>query len=128
MPPLSVVIPALNAADRLAAAIATLTAAGEIIVVDGGSSDGTAAAAARLGARVIVSPRGRGAQLAAGVAAAAHPWLLLLHADTILSPEWEPVARQHMRNHADHDGYFRFALDSADPRARRLERFVAWRC
>ena len=33
-----------------------------------------------------------------------------------------------MAERPDRAGYFRFALDSADPRARRLERLVAWRC
>jgi hypothetical protein len=33
-----------------------------------------------------------------------------------------------MRDNRDKAAYFRFVLDSADPRARRLERLVAWRC
>jgi hypothetical protein len=33
-----------------------------------------------------------------------------------------------MRTRPDAAGFFRFRLDSADPRARRLERAVAWRC
>ena len=68
-------------------------------------------------------PRGRGAQLAAGVAAARGEWLLLLHADTRLEPGWRQAAPG-----PDRAGYFRFTLDSDDPRARRLERAVAWRC
>jgi hypothetical protein len=90
--------------------------------------DGTRQIAAAKGARVIEAPRGRGSQLAAGVAAAAHPWLLLLHADTRLSPGWTNAAQAHMRGNADRAAYFRFALDSNDRRARRLERLVAWRC
>ena len=61
---------------------------GRAIVVDGGSIDGTTEVAARFGARVLAAPRGRGAQLAAGVAAATEPWLLLLHADTRLGRGW----------------------------------------
>ena len=56
---LSVVIPALNAASFLPETIGALAGVGEIIVVDGGSTDGTAAAARRLGARLIEAPRGR---------------------------------------------------------------------
>ena len=59
---------------------------------------------------------------------ARHDWLLLLHADTCLSPQAEPAIRAHVRNRPTCAGYFRFTLDSADPRARRLERAVAWRC
>ena len=125
---LSVVIPTLNAAGTLAAAIAAVPWAAEFIVADGGSRDGTAAIAASLGARIVTAPRGRGQQLAAGMAGAAHGWLLLLHADTTLAPEAEPAARAHIQRGPASAGYFRFALDSADARARRLERLVAWRC
>ena len=128
LPPLSVVIPTLNATGQLPATLATLSDAAEIIVVDGGSTDGTPAAAIRLGARVITAPRGRGTQLAAGAASATHAWLLLLHADTILADGWQHTARTHMATAPDRAGYFRFALDSNDPPARRLARLVAWRC
>jgi rSAM/selenodomain-associated transferase 2 len=124
----SAVIPALDAAGSLGATIAAVGWATEIIVADGGSTDGTADAAALHGARVVEAPRGRGTQLAAGVAAASHDWLLLLHADTRLGPGAEAAVRTHMA-HAPHlAAYCRFTLDSADPRARRLEHMVAWRC
>jgi rSAM/selenodomain-associated transferase 2 len=119
---LSVVIPALNAEASLPAALASVADADEVVVVDGGSEDATADIADRLGARVMAAPRGRGAQLAAGVAAARGEWLLLLHADTRLDPGWRQTAPG-----PDRAGYFRFTLDSDDPRARRLERAVAWR-
>ncbi len=123
---LAVVIPALNAAALLPATLAALgDAPAEIVVVDGGSSDATASVT---GARVITAPRGRGAQIAAGIAATRAPWLLLLHADTVLAPGWAAAARLLMVRGEGRAGYFRFALDSADPRARRLERLVAWRC
>ncbi len=123
---LSVVIPALNAAAVLPATIAALAGLpAEIVVVDGGSTDGTVAAAA--GARVVAAPRGRGTQIAAGVAAARGPWLLVLHADTRLAPGWDAAVRQAMRDPA-RAAHFRFALDDPAPAARRLERAVAWRC
>jgi GT2 family glycosyltransferase len=95
------------------------------VIADGGSADATAVIA---GDRLVATPRGRGTQLAAGIKAASRDWLLLLHADTRLGPGWQCVAEAHMAEHPQAAGYFRFRLDSADPRARRLERMVAWRC
>lgn len=88
----SVVIPALNAAARLPACLEAVAeggdVVGEVIVVDGGSADETAAIAGRFGARVLTAPPGRGGQLKAGAEAAQGRWLLFLHADTVLAPGW----------------------------------------
>lgn len=99
----------------------------DIIVVDGGSDDRTVAVATRCGARVLHAPRGRGGQITAGTAAANHDWLLLLHADTRLQPGWQDAVEGHMASGVGRGAYFRFMLDSPDPKARRLERAVAWR-
>jgi rSAM/selenodomain-associated transferase 2 len=82
------VIPALDEADGIEArlrALAPLRAAGcEVLVVDGGSHDATAALAEPLADRVLRAPRGRGAQQNAGARAARGEHLLFLHADTSL--------------------------------------------
>ncbi|MGG5811817.1 TIGR04283 family arsenosugar biosynthesis glycosyltransferase [Falsiroseomonas sp. CW058] len=126
---LTVVIPALDAAADLGGTLAALRGAAEVLVVDGGSTDGTPGLAARAGARVLAAPRGRGGQLAAGIAAARGPWLLLLHADTRPAPGWEEAVRRVMADPAGagRAWHFRFALDDPAPAARRLERAVAWR-
>jgi rSAM/selenodomain-associated transferase 2 len=124
---LSVVIPALNAAATLGPCLAALHGADEIVVVDGGSSDGTAALAERSGARLVRSPRGRGAQLAAGAAAARGDWLLFLHADTRLAPGWSDAAERHAARSPDKAACFRFRLDAGERRARLVEAGVAIR-
>jgi len=121
---LSVIIPTLNAAAVLPATLAAVAGAREIIVVDGGSADGTLELAASTGVRVLAALRGRGSQIATGIAAASRPWLLLLHADSRLAPDW----RTAVHANPNRAGYFRFVLDSPDLRARRLERLVSWRC
>ena len=86
----SFVIPALDEAAGIGATLAALQAAraagAEVIVVDGGSRDGTAAVAAPLGDRVMEAPRGRASQMNAGATAARGELLVFLHADTILPP------------------------------------------
>jgi rSAM/selenodomain-associated transferase 2 len=121
---LSVIIPTLNAAASLPRTLATIRDAPEVVLVDGGSTDATCELAQTSGARVIIAPRGRGGQIAAGIEAASHRWLLVLHADTRLAPGWQAA----VHDDPGYAGYFRFVLDSLDPRARRLERLVAWRC
>jgi rSAM/selenodomain-associated transferase 2 len=83
----SVVIPTLNEADRIEAAIHSVRnepGVEEIIVVDGGSHDGTPDIARNTGAQVISGPTGRGCQVRAGVALASGDIILVLHADTTL--------------------------------------------
>lgn len=85
---LSVVMPVLDEAARIGARLAELgrlDGVGEVIVVDGGSRDGTAALAAAVpGVRTLRARRGRGPQMNAGAAAAGGAVLLFLHADVSL--------------------------------------------
>lgn len=85
---LSIILPVLDEATGVAAsldALRPLRAAGhEVIVVDGGSRDGTTALAVPRADRVITAPRGRARQMNAGAVAAQGDVLLFLHADTRL--------------------------------------------
>jgi rSAM/selenodomain-associated transferase 2 len=128
-PRLSVIIPTLNAAGDLPAILRVLDPADEVIVVDGGSTDGGPALARSHGARVLASPPGRGVQLANGAAAATADWLLFLHADTVPAAGWRATVDDLVRT-TDGTGkaaFFRFRLDDPSRQARRLERLVAAR-
>ncbi len=87
----SIIIPALEEAQRIAATLVPLQplrALGhEVIVVDGGSRDATVDRARRYADRVITASRGRALQMNAGAALATGDVLLFLHADSIVSTE-----------------------------------------
>ena len=133
---LSIVIPTLDAAETLGAVIQAIKEgkdgafAFEIIVVDGGSGDETAAIGEGLGARVIEAPRGRGSQLIAGADAATGEWMMFLHADTRLGPGWMSAAARFAGDAGNQEtaAVFRYALDDGTARARRIEWLVGWRC
>jgi rSAM/selenodomain-associated transferase 2 len=90
VPFVSVIIPVLNEAKTLRATIAAIhsgTVPLEIIVVDSGSSDDSAAVAKKAGARIVRSPiRQRARQLNLGAQHARAETMIFLHADTILPP------------------------------------------
>jgi rSAM/selenodomain-associated transferase 2 len=101
---LSIIVPALDEAPgivRTLEALAPLRARGhEVIVVDGGSADGTPALAAPLADRVLAAPRGRARQMNAGAAAAGGDVLVFLHADTLLPENADRAVLQAVRHAA----------------------------
>lgn len=88
-------MPVLNEAGLLEAALEHLQPfrerGAELIVVDGGSRDGTAELAAPFASRVIRAARGRAIQMNAGAWAAAGKILLFLHADTRLPTDADRI-------------------------------------
>ena len=136
---ISVVIPARNAENTLAATLSSLVPSAvdgivrQVIVVDGGSSDRTADIAEMAGADVVVSTPGRGGQLAQGAALARFPWLLFLNADTALESGWERIATAFMRRvdrgeQQQAAGAFAFRIDDRGIAPRLLERLAHIRC
>lgn len=85
---LSIIIPALNEAEGIAAMLDGLQPlrkrGAEVIVVDGGSSDDTATLAGAGADQVLTAPPGRSRQMNAGAAAARGEILCFLHADSRL--------------------------------------------
>jgi rSAM/selenodomain-associated transferase 2 len=86
-----------------------------VIVVDGGSSDGTRASAAPLADRVLAAPRGRASQMNAGAAAARGDVLLFLHADTQLPADADRLILDGLDARGRAWGRFDVRIDGAHP-------------
>ena len=87
----------------------------EIIVVDGGSTDDTAARAKPLSDFVITSARGRAVQMNAGAAIARGDVLLFLHADTRLPPDADVLIHEGLAKSQRAWGRFDIAIDGSHP-------------
>jgi rSAM/selenodomain-associated transferase 2 len=98
---LSIVIPVLNEAARIGACLEALAPLRlrrhEVIVVDGGSADGTPELARGACDRMIAAPRGRASQMNAGARAASGDALLFLHVDTRLPADAEEAVERALK-------------------------------
>ncbi|MBV9109823.1 MAG: TIGR04283 family arsenosugar biosynthesis glycosyltransferase [Gemmatimonadetes bacterium] len=130
-PPLSIVIPTLNEAagvEATLAALQPLRARGcEVIVADGGSTDGTPELAHPHADRVVMSERGRARQQNAGAAAATGDVLLLLHADTRLPDGADEMVLDGLRRSGRGWGRFDVRLTGRHPMLRVIERMIGLR-
>jgi len=103
---LSVVIATLNSERALVATLAALVPGataglvGEVLILDGGSSDDTAAVADVAGCNFSIVEGTSGRRLRAGAAAARAPWLLFLRPGTILDAPWTGEARRFVEHSA----------------------------
>lgn len=125
---LSVIIPALNEADGIARVVrrvreeaAASSGHTEILVVDGGSTDGTPEIAGRW-ARVLEAARGRARQMNRGASAAEGDVFLFLHADTMLPRGGLRAVRRALARPGTDSGTFRLRFDAPSP----LLRFYSW--
>ena len=113
---LSIVIPVLDEARGIGAALAALGAlreqGAEVVVVDGGSRDETRNLARKDCDRLVEAPRGRGAQMNAGAFAARGELLVFLHADTRLPADGARAIREALA-HGEW-GRFDVAIEGAD--------------
>jgi len=93
---LSVIIPALNEAEMLGDTLKSAVAgpSAEVIVVDGGSRDGTVEVACQYTPHVLMSRPGRGVQQAVGARYSQGSVLVFVHADTRLPPGYQHLIHQ----------------------------------
>jgi rSAM/selenodomain-associated transferase 2/rSAM/selenodomain-associated transferase 1 len=129
LPALSVVIPALNEAGQLGETLSTLGRHPEVelIVVDGGSADATAAIARSAGVRTLMARPPRSIQMNAGAAAASGGLLLFLHADTRLPQGFQEQIRRTLAQPGVAAGAFHLAIDWSSKGFRVIERAANWR-
>jgi rSAM/selenodomain-associated transferase 2 len=126
--PISIILPTLNEADLIEeslVALRPLRAAGhEVVVVDGGSVDGTPSRAEPHAERVLSSPPGRARQMNAGARMARGEVLLFLHADTRLPEQAAERVCTALHPAGRAWGRFDVRLSGAHPLLRVVERMM----
>lgn len=126
-PNISIIIPCLNEAKRLPGLLGHIKEAEaghveEIIVVDGGSSDGSPEIAGQHGATVYSAPGpGRSLQMNLGAEKASSEVLFFLHADTLPPRRFDAMIVNEIKHRAG-AGCFRLRFDHAHP----LLKCYAW--
>ena len=125
----SVIVPALDEEQAIESAIAAARQPGilEIIVVDGGSRDGTVARARTRADRVLCAERGRANQMNAGAAGARGDVLLFVHADTRLPPGCHAAITRALADERVVGGRFDLRLDAPGLPYRVIERMISLR-
>jgi rSAM/selenodomain-associated transferase 2 len=120
---ISIIIPTLNESTTIrqaADSLAGLRGEFEVIVADGGSTDGTVEIARECGLCVITSPRGRGQQMNAGARRSRGDVLLFLHADTRLPDLALRLIGEALEDTKVCGGHFSLIFDGGTPEARML--------
>lgn len=126
---ISIIIPTLNEAAHLGATLALTrtTAVCEVIVVDGGSADGTVDLALAAGARVLLTNANRARQMNTGARNATGDVLLFLHADTLLPADFAEHIERILAQPGTLAGAFQFRVDGPQRGLRFIEMTTNWR-
>ncbi|TVR64613.1 MAG: glycosyltransferase [Candidatus Competibacteraceae bacterium] len=122
---ISIILPVLNEETQIVRCLRLLQPwrglEGELIVVDGGSSDRTVALAEPLADRILVSPKGRALQMNAGAREASGDILWFLHADSVPPADAIQQIRAALANPNRHWGRFDVRLSGRQPLLRVVE-------
>ncbi len=127
---LAIIVPVLNEGAALAQRLLALQPlrqrGAQLLVVDGGSTDASAATAAAWADQVLAAPRGRAAQMNAGACATRADVLLFLHADTQLPPGADVLIAQALAA-GHHWGRFDVRIEGRHPLLPMVAAFMNWR-
>jgi rSAM/selenodomain-associated transferase 2 len=126
---ISIIIPALNEESLLPSTLESTRSSRppEVVLVDGGSVDGTQGVASRYGAKILFSPPTRARQMNCGAAAASGSVLLFLHADTRLPRHFDRFIGKALSCPTVVAGAFELGIDAPIPSLRWIERMANWR-
>jgi rSAM/selenodomain-associated transferase 2 len=136
---ISIIIPVLNEVNNIKKVLTSTQPSQnvEVIVVDGGSVDGTLELVQSLDIKVLSAPTGRACQMNVGAKVATGEILLFLHADTILPPGFDTMIRAALRSpkaspnqgsaKAPIGGAFALQIDHSLKSLRLIEWGVSWR-
>ena len=128
-PIISVIMPTLNEAENIGRALSTISNRPgiEIIIMDGGSSDGTDQIATDLGLDVYQTPPSKAGQMNTGAALARGEILLFLHADTLLPYDFQKHVRETIDRVGVAAGAFHLGIDAPGSRLRFIETVANFR-
>lgn len=126
---ISIIIPVLNDKEELLRCLRNLQniAAAEILVIDGGSSDGSPEEAEKFGVKVIRTGPGRARQMNVGAGLAGGDILLFLHVDTVLPLRFMNVIQEAVGDGKAVGGAFSFSLDGPGVFYRFIEKTANFR-
>lgn len=127
---LSVIVPMLNEAPAIVATLQAIregAPGAEVIVVDGGSSDGSVELAGSWCDRIVETGRGRAAQMNSGAASARGDAFAFVHADTLVPSSFERDIVDALRDPAVVGGRFDVVLDDPAPAFRLIGALISAR-
>lgn len=129
MPSIAVIVPVLNEVEKLPGLLKMLNGLNvdEVVLVDGGSQDGSQKLLGRSQFRWLQSKKGRGVQMNAGASICQSETVLFLHADTEIDAAAIASARDAMADSEVVGGRFDLKLSGRHPMLRLIEQMISLR-